>query len=253
MNDDAAAACAQSLSALLALAEELAEDAWDRPTDCPAWTVGQVYAHIAGIERWLADGGIPITGPLQSWIDSHVAERAGYSREQTLRELRVLVPARLAQLAAPPAEAYAPFVGTVSASVALSLRAFDLWVHEQDIRYATGHPGNLGSPGAHLTGRLIIRSLPKVVAKTAGAPPASSVRLIAGGEVPIDVTIAVDASGRGRLAPPDGTAATTVIRMSWPALARLGAGRGSPADHAITVSGDTDLGHRVIANLNIAP
>lgn len=93
----AAAAYGESLQALLTLGEELAEADWPAPTQCPQWTVADIYAHIIGPERWLADGAPAYTEATQEFIDSHVAERRGTPPAALLAELRDLLVVRREQ------------------------------------------------------------------------------------------------------------------------------------------------------------
>ncbi len=95
------------------------------------------------------------------------------------------------------------------------MRAFDVWVHEQDLRTALGRPGNLDSPGAHVTRDMLLAALPKVVAKDAGAPRNSAVVFDVHGPLEFLRTVRVDVDGRGTLdsAPSLGPAATPRARL----------------------------------------
>ena len=68
-----------------------------------------------------------------------------------------------------PGPGFAGLIGW-SWQTLLTNRPFDLWMHEQDIRRATGRPGNLDTAGAaHATG-VCARSLGYVLGKRAHAP-----------------------------------------------------------------------------------
>jgi len=246
-----------TIEASIALGGELTDPDWAAPTECPLWTVGDIYAHLAGGERWMASGHNTSAPPggFSQWVDSAVLARRDNSRAAVLDELREVYRQRQAQLAEPTdpgTPAVYPWGGATTLEGLMSIRAFDCWVHEQDIRRAVGQPGNLGSPAARLTADTILRSTPRVVAKQAGAPPGASVRLVATGEVPVDVTIRVHEEGRASAVPPDGLA-TAELRMTWEAFSRLACGRGEAAAYPIEVSGDRDLAARVLANFAITP
>jgi uncharacterized protein (TIGR03083 family) len=122
-------------------------------------------------------------------------------------------------------------------------RAFDIWVHEQDLRTALGRPGNLDSPGAHITRDELLAALPEVVAKGAGAPPGSAVVIDVHGPVEFLRTVRVDAEGRGSI---DGTPSlgpAVTLTLDWETYVRLACGRVSAdavADR-IKAEGDPEL------------
>ena len=112
----------------------------------------------------------------------------------------------------------------------LQQRAFDVWVHEQDLRRALGKPGNLDSPGAHVDARPAAegaarRSSPR----TRRRPPNSAVVFDVHGPLEFLRTVRVDAEGRGTI---DGSASlgpTVTLSLDWetyrPAGLRPGAAR----------------------------
>lgn len=254
--DQSAIACADSLAALVKLGAYLDDALWSARTECPAWTVGDIYAHVVGVEQWLAEGAPAFTEPTQEFIDSHVTARRGRARQEVLHELGALLSIRRDQLTDLPELIFAPFLRRlVPAELALSLRAFDLYTHEQDVRRAIGRPGHLGGHGGEVVRNLLLLSLPKAVAKGAGAPAASTFRITALGEASFDAAVHVDGAGRGSLTWPwqPGHATTTHVTLSWEAFARLGAGRGARTDHEILITGDPDLAERVLSHLNVAP
>ena len=58
----------------------------------------------------------------------------------------------------------------------MRIRAFDCWLHEQDIRDAVGRPGGEEGPAAEAALDEIAAALGYVVGKKAGAPQGSRVR-----------------------------------------------------------------------------
>jgi len=247
----------QSLAALTAMGVHLAEEEWTSPTDCPRWTVGDVYARVISGEQWVADGAPALHGDAQAWVDRGVEQWRGAPRERVLDELRRVVELRERQLAegvpAPDASAWWPWTAkSIPFERLLTARAFDLWVHEQDVRRAVSQPGNVDSPGARLALEMILWALPRTVAKTVRAPGGSVVRITVVGELPADVAVQVDGEGRGSLVPPDAFPATAHATLSWAALRLLGTGRGRPPECHAELSGDRGLAQRVLDNLNIA-
>lgn len=152
-----------------------------------------------------------------------------------------------AEVFIPRLRAYGPH------ELGLRLRVFDLWTHEQDVRQAVNRPGNLATASARITQELLLQSLPRSVAKVAAMPPGSTVRFTILGELPADVAVAVDSAARGALVTADAAADLRLV-LDWAAFARLGAGRGTPADYAVEVAGPAAaMAQRVLTALNVAP
>jgi uncharacterized protein (TIGR03083 family) len=251
-----AAALNQTLRAILALGPQLTNSDWDRLTECPLWTVGDIYGHVAGGEQWMASGYPPVPpGEFQRWVDSGVVSRRNLPRTAVLQELSEICDEREAQLAAlPDAESPATFPWGPQTTIEqlLRTRVFDCWVHEQDIRRAVDRPGDLGSPGARVARDMFRSLLPRLVAKRAGAGPGTVLRLTVIGEVGLDVGVIVDDSGRGKLvAPSDDDLPDTHLTLTWEAYSRLSCGRGDRADHHVWLAGDRTLGERVLAGLPV--
>lgn len=91
----------------------------------PLWSIGQLVAHLTGICADLATGNAE-GAATDAWTSRQVEERKGSSLSDVLVEWRERTPALLAMLATP---------GLVDAS------AFDLLVHEHDLRGALGLAG----------------------------------------------------------------------------------------------------------------
>src|SRR5215470_11221590 len=82
------AAWAHSLEAVIALADSFGDSDWAAPTECPEWTVKDVYAHLVGGELWMADGHPkPETG-LARIAGEPVAARRDATGPTVLDELR---------------------------------------------------------------------------------------------------------------------------------------------------------------------
>lgn len=251
------AAWAESVEAVIALGGGFTGAQWDARTECPAWTVRDVYAHLAGGERWMADGHPERDAGPGSVADAPVAARRDIPGPAVLSELREVYAHRRHQIDAVPEDPAAATLTAYGAPTTVDmlyrLRAFDVWVHEQDIRRAVGIAGNLGTAGARIARDIFVPSLARTVAKRAAAPAGSVVRITVTGPVAADVVVTVDADGRGRLAPATGDPATAGLAMDWETFSRLAAGRIDPATAPVEVTGDTDLAGRVLRNLAVTP
>ncbi len=205
----------------------------------------------------MAAGHPPPSEGLAAIAGRPVQARHDADPHSVLAELRDVFARRRRQLIACPPDPDQPAVTAYGAPVTLSIllthRAFDAWVHEQDIRRAIDEPGGLGAPGAHYAYEILTSALPRVVAKLAGAPTGSSVRLKVDGPVAFDDLITVDDAGRAHLRRGEGRSATVELAMNWETFSRLTAGRISPATAAVVVTGDEQLGERVLAHAAVTP
>ena len=50
---------AQVWASLVTACEQVDADQWDRPTDCPGWTVKDQLSHLIGTERTLLADPVP--------------------------------------------------------------------------------------------------------------------------------------------------------------------------------------------------
>lgn len=255
--DPAVAAWRHSLDAALDLGEELTDKEWLAPTECPDWTVADIYAHLIGTELWMI-AGHPRPDSYRAWSQRPVAARRDMTRDEILDELRDVYDERDAQVRAYPPDPGGPAVTAqgqpVSLGFLLVVRAFDTWVHEQDIRRAVGRPGNLDSPGALIARDLFLGSLPRIVAHDARAEPGQIFRLTVTGEVEFDEAVIVDANRRGQLAAPvDAGPATAHVSLAWESFARLACGRIELRAARGQLSGDERFAGRVLTHLVITP
>jgi uncharacterized protein (TIGR03083 family) len=247
------AAWAQTLEAVIALADGFVDADWAAPTECPGWTVKDVYAHLVGVEMWMSQGH-PKPISLADVADEPVAARRDATGPGVLAELREVFALRQRQLRDEPedpdAPTFAPHLQPVQVAVLLRMHAFGVWVHEQDIRRAVGRPGNLATVGAEIARDIFLVGLGRVVAKAAAAPPGSCVTFTVTGELPFERSIAVDGNGRGVITEP--VAEPTVgIATDWETFARLAAGR-IGAD-SVQTTGDRELADRILANFAVTP
>ena len=155
-------AAQESYRRLGVLLAELSDEDWHRPTDCTAWTVHDVVAHVAGEaestarlpelvrQAWhgrrLRDGG-----PLVDGINAvQVRDRSDAGPDELRRELadaaargvraRRRLPAPLRALPLP----FGPPLGTKPLGYLMDrIYTRDVWMHRIDIARATGRPVEL--------------------------------------------------------------------------------------------------------------
>ncbi|WP_195210315.1 maleylpyruvate isomerase family mycothiol-dependent enzyme [Actinomarinicola tropica] len=246
------------------LCTSLAPTDWDRPTDCPGWTVRDLVSHMIGTERMLlgdaappAPGAVgehvrnPIGEANEAWVDA----RRGLSGDEVLAEFREVTNRRLEELNALTPEDFDRVGFTPEGEGPyrrfMEIRLFDCWEHEQDIRRAVARPGHLDGPIAAAAVQKVAAAAGYVVGKKAGAPDGSTVVFEVHG--PVELTVPVAVEGRARVledAPADPTA---TIRLDTEVYNALGCGRWSGeqamASGRVELAGDTELARRVVDNM----
>ena len=265
MNDEMranTAAFEQTVRSTLALAGTLADDDWDRPTECPGWTVKDQLSHLVGIELDLLGDPAPDVDVPEF---AHVRNDFGRSLEAAVHvrrpvpgpvvaaELADALERRLAQLPTldPDRVVTMPDGRDGPYSALMKVRAMDCWTHEQDVRRAVGRPGNLDAPAAHCFWELFSGALPLLVARRAKAAPGESVALAITGPPDFRAVAEVGEDGRGRAS--SAAAPTAELAMDWETYVRLTAGRCTPDEADVRVTGDRDLGARVLGVMAVTP
>jgi len=252
----------------VALLRELPDEAWQQPTDLPGWDVRAVASHLAHLESELAGNPqqqveVPeaphIHGLMGQFTEAGPIARAGWSPAEIVDELESSVATRYAALTDdPPDDPSAPgpgFAGLIGWSwqTLLSNRPFDVWMHEQDIRRATGRPGNLDGRGAdHVVG-VFAGSLGYVLGKLAKAPPGTTLVVELTGPGPKVLAVEVGEDGRGRPLSDPPAEPTVRLRMDVESFVVLSGGRRGPDRVDVEVSGDEDLAPRILAGMAVTP
>lgn len=262
----------QSMEAISELVTPLAEGEWNRATDCPGWSVRDVVSHIIGLECELLGDPRPIHSlPRDIYhvrdeqsrhMEVQVDVRRHHTGPEMTGEFEYTLIRRSRQLRndkrgpedeVPGVVPWEP--KKISLERQLMLRAFDVWVHEQDLRRALGKPGNLDSAGAHVARDVLTSGLPKVVAKKAGAPLNSAVVFDVGGPVEFMRTVRVDKEGKGTVdgSPSLGPAAT--LSLDWETYFRLACGRvrAEAVTDRVKTEGDTDLAAAILGAFAVTP
>lgn len=255
----------QAVNDFVALLEEVPEAEWSTPTDLPGWDVRACAAHTAHLEGILAGNpeetaeiGEPphVTGLMGTYTEIGVVNRREASADAIINEIREATTRRhTALLADPPTDGDAKpetVFGGVPWSWRLLLRnrPLDVWMHEQDVRRAVGRPGGMDTAPAQHTADYLAESLGYVLAKKAGAPAGTTLRLDLAGSDPVAFEVGED--GRGRQVDPP-AAPTVTLRMDRESFIRLAGGRCAAEPGGVTVEGDQELGERIVGVMATTP
>ncbi|SDK02319.1 TIGR03083 family protein [Nocardioides sp. YR527] len=254
-----------SVQDLLTLLEDLSEPDWDRPTDLPGWDVRAIASHVAHLEGLTAgapreDATVPesahIKSPMGQFTEIGVLTRREASPASIIDEIRRYSAVRHDELlASPPEDPAVPASGIFGAlgwttGKLLRNRPLDVWLHEQDIRRATGRPGHLDSPGALHTADYLLEGVGFVLAKKAGGAPGATVVVEVEGHAPYAFTVTKEGKG---VPVADPTAPTVTLRTDRETYVLLAGGRASGDPSKVEITGDTVLGTKIVENLNITP
>ena len=246
----------------------LSEDEWRTATDLPGWDVHAVVAHMVGAESMLLGLATPEPDVDLATVE-HVRNFVGAMNEPWVRSLRDesgaellarfrdVTAQRRAVLAAIPVDEWnAPTqtpAGPDSYGRFMRIRAFDCWMHEQDIRAALDREpsaAQLSTADARISLDEMAASMSFVVGKKGQAPEGSRVLLKLTG--PLSREIRVVVNGRAALVEDFGGAEpTTVVTLDGLQFTRLAGGRGlvsyRPAE--VEYTGDDAVGKRIVENI----
>jgi uncharacterized protein (TIGR03083 family) len=265
---------------LVGLARDLTADEWHLPTDLPGWDVQDNVAHTAHLETVLA-GGPEETGAappaphvksvIGAYTEQGVLARRGRTMAELADEIEHAVTQRYDALRAdPPTDGSAAPVRTFAGvgwdtERLLRNRPLDVWMHDQDIRRATGRPRNFTTPAARHTIEYLADSLGLVVGKRV-APPAGTVVALEVTEVDVRRSVLVGDDGRARPTdpatdrasdppsdPPSDRAPEARIVLTPETFVVLAGGRRTPDRVDAVVEGDRGLADRVLAALAVTP
>ena len=247
-----AAPYAAQVAALDLLLSDLAPEDWHR-TAYGEMTVRDLLAHLAATDGLVAAGlGLPVQPPVAAGEKPAARTAAvlrferGWSPERTRRSWRAQADAVCRSLAGRPSP------GTATVAVgrplpladALAARAFETWIHGEDIAAATGRPAFPPLPEhVHPLADLAARVLPGVVSRRIAPPHDRFVRLRltgAGGgtwTVPLDPAEPVPAAVRP----------AAVVVLDVVEFCRLAADRRDPGRIAVEVQGDPVLAREFLA------
>ncbi|MFR9673000.1 maleylpyruvate isomerase family mycothiol-dependent enzyme [Streptomyces sp. TR02-1] len=260
----------QSIEALSELVQPLAEGQWNRRTDCPGWSVRDVVSHIIGIECELLGDPRPIhtlprdlyhvTDDTSRYMEVQVDVRRHHTAPEMTSELEYTLLRRARQLRnekrEPDAEVrhVLPGKDPITLERLLQIRAFDVWVHEQDVRRALGSPGNLDSPGAFVARDVLTAGLPSVAGR-AGVPPRTAVVLDVSGPVEFLRTVRTDDQGHATVDGSVSLGPSVTLTLDWETYVRLACGRTRPekVEDQVKVEGDGKLAASILRNFSVTP
>ena len=246
------------------LCSSLTPQEWATDTDCPGWSVQDNLSHIIGTENMILGRPAPehepgekpwVRNPIGAGNEVQVDYRRAWPPEKVLEEFREVSGERIKALRALgeedlKGESWTP-IGQGTVGDLIAIRVMDMWVHEQDIRRAIGKPGSLEGPVAEHAFRRHVTALPFVVGKRVGLPEGQTVVFEVTGPAGGTVGVATDGKRARQLeaAPEDPTVKLT---MDLETFNRLCTGRGDPAEvrKNVTITGDQDLGNRIVDQMN---
>ena len=252
--------CWHSLSELGA---SLTEPEWKTATDLPGWSVQDNLSHLIGSERMLE--GLAATehrGPKPDYIRNPIGEmnehevdvRRSSSGADGLREWNEIVAIRLKTLRSADDAYFAqPSItptGPGTLADFLDIRILDCWLHEQDMRRATGHVGNLSGIAAEHTVDRLLRTIPIVVGKRAATPEGKAIAINITGGVQRNLICEVQ-NGRAKFVDEAGAPPLATIGLSSESFIVLAAGRRTSDRVDATVAGDHQLAQRVLSQFNM--
>lgn len=259
-----------SIEAISELVTPLVEGEWNRATACPGWSVRDVVSHVIGIECEMLGDPRPIhtlprdlyhvTNEITRYMEVQVDVRRCHTAPEMTSELEYMIIRRSRQLRnesrRPEVMIRGPVGGAQSTlEQALRMRAFDVWVHEQDLRRALKQPGNLDSPAAQVTRDVLLEGLPMVVAKKAAAPRNSAVVFDVHGPVEFMRTVRVDADGKGSVSGSPSLGPAVTLTLDWETYAMLACGRvkADAVAHRVKTDGDDDLAWAILREFSLTP
>lgn len=254
----------QTVRSSLGLAAVLEPADWDRPTECPGWTVKDQFSHLVGVERGLLGDPEPqvevpafdhLRNDFGTFLEAAVHTRRAVPGPEVAAELAATLDRRLAQLPGidPDRNLVLPNGKEGPYRRFMAFRAMDCWTHEQDVRRAVGRPGNLDAPAAHCLWSILGKGLPLVVARRAKAEPGTSVLFTITGPPSFRSAITVGADRRAVPADPEPAEFTAELAMDLETYVRLAAGRCTPNAVTVEAKGDRDLADRVLAGMGLTP
>jgi uncharacterized protein (TIGR03083 family) len=246
---------------------ELTDTEWALPTECPGWDVKDQLSHLIGIERTMVGEAAPVwNGPFGDHVQTDfarsnepwIAVRRPFPGATVRAEFMEVTRARLAQLDGLSEDEWAAVgftpLGQQPYAIFMEVRAYDSWVHEQDVRLALDRPGGSANLASALSIDRVQGAMGFVVGKRAGCPEGTAVRFdIAGPQRDARAFTVAVRDGRAREVG-DEVTPTVTLSMSSLDFVRLGCGRAEAGEleaaGAIGVQGDAAAGRMVLGAMN---
>jgi uncharacterized protein (TIGR03083 family) len=189
-------------------------------------------------------------------MENGIAALRDVEPRDLVARLEDAVDTHLDQLRALDLDPATTVTGTLGSPVPLArflpIRVLDVWTHEQDVRTATGGELRTTGPATEVARHQTVGLVPYFVVRGAELPAGTSFAIDAPGPLGGQLTVRVGADGPEAS---DGASddVDVTLRMSDLTFMRLTGGRVAPADAAVDVDGDAELGRRVLDHLAFAP
>ncbi len=255
----------ESIRDISQLLEGLDESQWDLLTPCPGWTVADIVAHLIDLDAMAMGAPKPehmpdwdslphVKGPANQFTELGVDYRRGTPPDVLLQQLNDTSSALVEFLQSNSPTIKVPWVkDEIPLDLFLSMRTFDAWAHEQDIRATINSPGNLGTNPARTTAQRMIAATPLIWGKKVGAPAGSALTVtLTGPDIEGSVHILVDPDGRAAFVDSEVTGATR-ITMSWPDFLNAYSGRVPASETLAAAVIDGELAEEFISQLPSTP
>ncbi|HQZ34704.1 MAG TPA: maleylpyruvate isomerase family mycothiol-dependent enzyme [Ilumatobacteraceae bacterium] len=237
-----------------AVVDGLTDEQWAAQSLCPTWKMRDVVVHITAIEvallGWRPGDDNPfvrmatIQPELEALSNVELAQRYHDVTDSRVTELDGMTDDEFAQPSLTP-------VGPGTYGRFMTIRCFDVWVHERDIRVPLGISGDDSGPTAELSLDEVHASLGYIVGKKIGLADGKGIAFDLTGPVSRRLLAKVDgrAARVDELDSPDVT-----LTMDSLTFMLLACGRIDPAaplsDGRIAISGDHELGTHAARNLS---
>ncbi len=256
-----------SIEAISELVAPLAESEWNRPTECPGWSVRDVVSHVIGFETEALGDPRPIHSlprdlyhvkdETSRYTEVQVDMRRCHTAPEMTSELEYTIIRRSRQLrneTRDPETMIRWMMGKeVSLLYSVAARAIDVWIHEQDLRRALGKPGNLASPGSTLVRDVLLSRLPAVLAADPAARPYLAVVFDVHGEQEFMRTVRISGEGEASVDGSVSLGPAVTMTMDWETFLRLTTGRvrGEAVADRVKIEGDEALSASLLANMAV--
>lgn len=255
----------ESMTDIVSVLQNLEPEQWDLPTPCPGWTIADIAAHLIDLDSMAM--GAPMVDHEPDWNSlPHVTSTSHQFTERGVDYRRGTPPAELLSQLIANTQALSDFLANNSVAIKvpwakeelstelfLTMRAFDVWVHELDIRAAISQPGNFGSNAARSSAQRMFASLPLIWGKRVGAPIGSSLQLsVTGPDISGVINIVVGPDGKAIIVDSIDSPENSVT-LSWPDFADAYAGRVPVEITASKANIEGELAESFISSLASTP
>ncbi len=235
------------------VAERLTPEQWHAQSLCPAWTAQGVVAHVTAVEAALTGWRPGDENPFAA-IPALAEEASVLQPPALLERYCAVTAARLAELATMTDEEFAnPSITPVGLGTYgrfMTIREFDMWVHERDIRVPLSIAGDDGGPAAEMALDEVHGSIGFIVGNKIGLADGKGIAIELTGPVHRRLLAKVDgrAARVEELPSPDVTLTTDSRTFMLLACGRIDP-EGPISDGRITWTGDDAVGAHAARNL----